>query len=224
MLWYKNWRETLPMLVYLQIFFVQFLFPNTWNIFSPDYSPAVFAVFMLYGFMFLGGSGIRTRLGFSRMKSNSIQSTLYTLSLPVTRRRLLLVRSALGLLEMAAISILLAALVLWIIGPRENLTVTTMGHTLLVVIAFGIGFYFFSTLLATFLRGAYFLLTCHCSFCLFVVLSERLGWLSAYLGLRTVLRSVSATGSLPWLQMVTCVVLGGICLFASIRIVEAQEY
>jgi len=224
MLWYKNWRETMPMLVFLQIFFVQFLFPNTWKIFSPDYSPAIFAIFMLYGFMLLGGSGIRTRLGFSRMKSSSIQSTLYTLSLPVTRRRLLLVRSAIGFLEMVAISILLAGLVLWIIGPREALTVMAMGHTLLVVFAFGIGFYFFSTLLATFLHGAYFLLICHCLFCVFVVFSERLGWLSAYMGLRTVFRSVSATGSLPWLQMVTCVVLGGICLLASIKIVEAQEY
>jgi hypothetical protein len=224
MLWYKNWRETIPMLVFLQIFFVQFLTPNAWHIFSPDYNPAFFGIFILVGFMFLGGSGIRTRLGFYGMKPSSIQSTLYTLSLPVSRRRLLLVRAALGLLEMAAISIVLAALVLWIIGPQKNLTITAMIRTLLVSFSFGIGFYFLSTFLATVLHGAYHLLACYFLFNAFLVFSERLGWLSAYVGFRTVLHSVAITGAFPWIQMGISVALGGIFLLASIKIVQAQEY
>jgi hypothetical protein len=224
MLWYKNWRETIPMLLFLQIFFIQFLTPNAWRIFAPDYNPAFFGVFILVGFMFLGGSGIRTRLGFARMKSSSIQSTLYTLSLPVSRRRLLIARALLGLLEMLLVSIILAILVLCTIGPRNYLTISTMSRMLIVCFSFGMAFYFFSTLMATVLHGAYHLLTCYFLFNALLLGSERLGWLSTYVGFRTLLRSVVISGIYPWLQMGISVAAGMIFLFLSVKIVESQEY
>src|SRR5688572_14645917 len=67
--------------------------------------------------VWLAGSGVRTQAGFGRGATRGLHgSTLFTLSLPVTRTRLMIVRAILGLVETAAV-ITALGVALWLLLP-----------------------------------------------------------------------------------------------------------
>src|SRR5580704_6212326 len=106
MLFYKNWMETWPRLCLFTAFL---LIISSVAVHAAETHPVAAQQLPVYfGFLFvtffpaiLAGSGIGTQPSF-RPGRGLLGSTLFTLSLPVSRFRLLATRSALGILEVCA--------------------------------------------------------------------------------------------------------------------------
>ena len=228
MLWYKNWLETRSRVVFNLIMwtgFITFLFYFVVK-HDPidskfDYEMMSFlAAFSLSTFVSLAGSGVRTQAGHLRMMPDT-RSTVYTLSLPVGRCRLLLMRSALGLLEAAALTVVYAILV-WILYLFEKTTRDFTGPLVLIVFC-GVWIYSVASLLSTFLNEAIYIWIIWLLVFLYFIFAVG-GWMPAFLNVFAAMRQPTGTGSSPWLQAASFLVLAGIFLFASIKVVESQEY
>ncbi len=106
--WYKGWLETRPRVIFLLLFnglYFSFLIavlakalPSGFA--GPDIPPwvtrlifAEFAFPFFFIYAFLSGSGITTPFVVGSREQSSSKTTLYTLSLPMSRRRLLFVRA-----------------------------------------------------------------------------------------------------------------------------------
>ena len=112
MLWYKGWLETRFKLLFLVGFatFLLFFQHSVRNAPTPPggRNPALgFVLFstpalVLMLCAILGGAGIATQPSFQASKGLH-GSTLFTLSLPVSRLRLLAIRASIGWLEVVAV-------------------------------------------------------------------------------------------------------------------------
>src|SRR5580658_10014150 len=122
MLWHKGWLETRFRLLFLlgfAVFLVVFLHsvgvkpppPG-----SPPLSglPIMLTSFTAVAYAMLAGAGINTQPAFQAAKGLH-GSTLFTLSLPVSRFRLLLIRASIGWIEMSCL--IGARLGLWFAIP-----------------------------------------------------------------------------------------------------------
>ena len=101
--------------------------------------------------IFLAGDGIHTQPAFQATKG--LHGSLYfTLSLPVSRFRLVTVRALVGLLETAVVNLVLCAAA-WAAFPvvRASSTPFDLAQFLLTTFLCCVGFYGLSVLLATFL-------------------------------------------------------------------------
>ena len=228
MLWYKNWLETRSRIVFNLIIiagvtaFLGILVllgkANT----GPDNPPyGIVTVATLVGFLSLAGTGVRTQAGHLTMMPNP-RSTVYTLSLPISRRRLLLLRSALGLLEGIGLN-LIWVVVMWII-LRGRATISDFTSPFLATIVCGMWCYFVATFLSTFVNeGLYIWIEwLVLSLYLFLVF---MGWMPAFLHiLKPAVPPIGTTVAIPWLPIAVYLALSGIFLFASIKILESQEY
>lgn len=173
--------------------------------------------------MTLAGTGVRSQapVGFPE---GLAESTQFTITLPVSRPRLLYVRAAVGLVEMLALTLILACLT-WTLFPSVR-AATTPGD-------------FARLLLTTIL----WLAAPYCAALFFVtLLAEPLslmcaGW-SITLLLWLLHRSAPAvdiirafgqaspliTHRLPWSQIATCAGLTVVLFWAAVRVVQTREY
>ena len=231
MLWYKNWLETKPWIEFVSVILLVSLFLII-IVFDGARSPGlksdpetgVFLVPMLalLGFLFLAGSGIRSQPSIFNLYLSSKESAAFTLSLPISRRRVLLLRAAAGFLEATLISIIFAILWFWIAGTLEGLTTNNLAKHFLKLLACGVEFYFLSTLLATFLNDfCHKAAMCLIPFLLFIYGAQ--GYIPEPLNIFDMMLT-PVTNTLPWLQIAVSLVLGGIFLVASIKVVESQEF
>src|SRR6185437_10073754 len=111
MLWYKGWLETRIRVAFLFGFICLIVGMQNWARQAASGAPNKGAVLssiytlvpmqMLITAAVLGAAGIATQASFAASKGLH-GSTLYTLSLPVKRTRLVLTRAAIGWVEMAA--------------------------------------------------------------------------------------------------------------------------
>jgi hypothetical protein len=228
MLWYKNWLETRSRIVFnltvialvialtAIMFFLGKVEPGQNN---PPYG--VVSIVSLIGFLSLAGNGVRTQAGHLTMVPNP-RSTIYTLSLPMSRRRFLLVRSALGLLEGIGLC-LIWAIFMWIL-LQGRATISDLTSPLLATIVCGIWCYFVATFLSTFVNeGLYiwiewFVLSLY----LFLVF---MGWMPPFLDiLKPAELPIGTIVAIPWLPIAAYLALGGIFLFASIKVLELQDH
>jgi ABC-2 type transport system permease protein len=230
MLWYKGWLETrLKLLVTLGM--VCFLTglqhlmrpAGTNTVYSVPFLSAPFLAFLV--FMMLSGAGVITQAPLQAMKGLH-GSTLYTLALPVSRFRLLAVRSLIGWLEASGVLIVLTCGA-WFLSPgfRSTTTLVVMFEQLGTVVACGSLIYFFSVLLATFLEdqwrvvGSMFAWTA-------------LSWLSLNKLIPASVDIVSAmqngsplfTHTVPWGAIKFSLATSAAFFLASMRVVEAREY
>jgi hypothetical protein len=228
MLWYKNWLETRSRMVFnliiisgvLVLLAVLFLFgkgkPGQNN---PPYGIVTIAT--LAGFLSLAGTGVRTQAGHLTMVPNP-RSTVYTLSLPISRRRILFMRSVLGLLEGIGLS-LIWVVAMWIV-LRGRATISDLASPYLATIVCGIWCYFLATFLSTFVNeGLYIWIEwLVLSLYLFLVFMD---WMPPSLHiLKPAEPPIGTIVAIPWLPIAVYLALGGIFLFASIKVLEAQEY
>jgi hypothetical protein len=111
----------------------------------------VIAFFGIFNAAYLAGAGIKTQPPFAAMKGLE-GSMYYTLSLPVSRLRLIVIRAGVGLLEFAGANAV-AYSVYWLVFPlaRGNSTVFDLLELIIAAVACTACFYFASVLLATFL-------------------------------------------------------------------------
>ena len=156
MLWFKGWLETRLRLLMSFVLMTWLLFAvhtgsagKKATIGILEYTiPAI----VMWAVIFLAGAGIATQSPLRATKGLH-GSTMFTVSLPVSRFRLVAVRAAIGWLEGACLIGLLCAC-LWHFSPalREMATSREMLEQAGVLIACSSVVYFLSVVLATFLE------------------------------------------------------------------------
>jgi hypothetical protein len=235
MLWFKGWLESRYRLLFSLAFFGIFLIQA--HVMSRTVPPAgvkqdplkVFAITQIFLVATLcsmvAGAGIATQPALQATKGLH-GSMLFTLSLPVSRLRLLAVRSVLGWLEMAG-GIAAMCCGLWFMFPvvREATTAPGMFEYAGALIGCGSALYFISVLLATFLEeqwrvwgsllamGALWLLLNKTSLPASLNIFQAMGEGSPLF-----------THAMPWPAMGVSLALAAILFVAALKIVQVREY
>lgn len=236
MVWFKAWLEIRP----------RALFTGAWLAFfvgvlaltpAPagaslttglDRALAMTALPAIFVPLWLAGSGVRTQAGFGRGATRGIHgSTHFTLSLPVTRTRLVLVRSAVGMLVTAGVAATLVTAA-WLLLPalRTNAAPADALRHIVVVVACGLAFYGLSTLVATLFRDDVWHMW---STTLAVMVLWAAPVRRALPPMFDILRPLTdasplVTHALPWTAVAVAALIGGLFLLAAVRVAEAQEY
>jgi hypothetical protein len=229
MLWHKGWLETRYRLLFALGFVGLFQGLQYRNGATPQ---SIFAfvqftvpVLVVMTYSLLGGAGIATQP--SLVASKGIHgSTLFTLSLPVSRLRLMSVRAAIGWLEgIGVIGVLCCTL--WLLCPalRAMVGPGTMIQYAATLIACGSAIYFVSVLLGTFFDDQWrtwgTMLT-----------SGGLWWLSTHTGLPAYLDIFGGMGkgsplithTMPWNAILFSMLLAAVLFLAALKVLRAREY
>jgi hypothetical protein len=227
MLWYKGWIETRFRLLFA-LGFVGFVLVAAYSnglkapvkAFAGN-APLLVAV--LSGL--LASAGITTQPALQATKGLH-GSMLFTLSLPVSRFRLLTVRAGLGWLEMAGgIGTLCCGM--WALFPilRATTTAAEMLEYAGVLITCASGIYFISVLLATFLDDLWRVYGTMISFVALWWLSDRTP-LPASVNIFRAMEEGSPliAHMMPWTAMAFSLGLAAILFFAALKIVQTREY
>jgi hypothetical protein len=229
MLWYKGWLETRIKLLYgcgfivfywVSMYSIGFRAPAQLKAFV---ATAVISVTTLS--ILLPGAGIATQPSLQATKGLH-GSMFFTLSLPVSRLRLVAVRAAVGWLELAAgIGALCCGM--WFLFPvlRAASTPKLMLLHLLVQLVCASALYFVGVFLTTFLDDQ---LRTWCSMILFATL----GWLSMRtpkMGALDILRAMHensplVSGAVPWLTVAFSCALAAIAFIGAVKIAQWREY
>lgn len=229
MLWMKAWLETRWRFVFalcLSLAAVALLWPSGAGGVKPAGNLMVtLSFFLIFTPVYLAGTGIRTQSGFQAMQGIH-GSMYYTLSLPVSRFRLLWVRAAFGLLEMAGIDVIVIAAA-WCVFPllRAHSSWLDLLQLILAVIVCTACFFFVSVVLATVLGDSWQIFGS-----LFVV--GVLGWVLERLALPPSWNvfhfggdaSPLITHMLPWPAMAISIGVSAILFFVALRIVQNRDY
>ena len=229
MLWHKGWLETRYRLLFA-LAFVGFLLILQHK---PGATPQgvigqilfINPTLVVMTYSLLAGAGVTTQP--SLVASKGIHgSTLFTLSLPVSRLRLMSVRAAIGWLEGAGVIGVLCCAV-WFLSPalRSIAGSGTMLRYAATLIACGSAIYSLSVLLGTFLDDQWrtwgTMLT-----------SAGLWWLSTHAPLPASLdifrgmggSSPLLTHTMPWNAILFAALLTAALLFTALKVLQAREY
>lgn len=229
MLWYKGWLETRLRLL-MAVAFIGFLLYTTHS-HSPTLQvqlrslQSLGQIFAILVSALLAGAGIVTQPSFQATKGLH-GSMLFTLSLPVTRLRLLTVRATLGALETSA-ALTLFCCGMWLatpalraaVGPFELLQQTA------TLIACASAPYCLSVLLATFLDDQWRVVGT-------MIGCFALQWLSMDIPAPASINIFQAMGkdsplfthAMPWAPMAFSLTLAALLFFAALKIVQSREY
>jgi hypothetical protein len=234
MLWYKGWLETRYRLLFALAFFGILLIQaymlrgakpqvpaaETVRIFAIS---TIFLVVTLCGMV--SGAGIATQPSIQAAKG--LHGSMYfTLSLPVSRFRLLAVRAGLGWLEVAG-GIAALCIGMWILLRVLNAAARPeeMFEHALTLIACASALYFVSVLLATFLEEQWRVFGNMISF-------AALWWIpnhTAFPASANIFRAMGEASPLlahtmPWTAMAFSLELAAILFFAALKVVQLREY
>lgn len=151
-------------------------------------------------------------------------SVLFTLALPVTRRRLISVRMAAGLLQLLAIAMVPALLIPFfapVIGQHYSV-VDSLAHGFCL---FGVGavFYslasFLSTMFGDIWRPLLVSMVIACVAAVFQLVAPELGVFRVMSG-----ETYFRTGALPWMGLVTSAVLASGLLYGAAEAIERKDF
>jgi hypothetical protein len=169
----------------------------------------------------LAGSGIKTQSPF-RTGRGFLGSTHYTLSLPVSRCRLFTVRAGIGLIETAAI-IVVVYCVSWAVLPIVR-TFASFGFMVECAVALSVcavGIYSVSLLLSTFLDEAWQQVG---SMVLLLLLARLATFVPGNVFRSFFRTSPLTTHALPWSAMGISVLLAAILSATAFCVVQRSEY
>lgn len=227
MLWFKGWLETrFRLLFVLGVIAVTFLLQSYGN---NNPAPRVltfagsFSTWMMC--IMLAAAGINTQQGLQAAKGLH-GSTLFTLTLPVSRLRLLAVRAGIGWLEtMAGVGAICC--LMWFLFPtiRSRSTPAQMAEYAGVLMVCGTFFYCITVLLSTFLDDLWRVWGS------FLCIGA-LWWLTVKVPAPASLNVFLAMGdnspvlahTIPWAAMALSLALAAVLLFAALKIAQAREY
>lgn len=229
MLWHKGWLETRYRLLFLLGFAVFFLALQHR---AGDSREAMLGLLsfgvpalVIMSCSMLAGTGVATQPSFVAAKGIH-GSTLFTLSLPVSRFRLLLIRAALGWLEANCV-IGCLCFALWLLHPslRAMASPVTMLQYAATLIACASTFYAVSLLFGTFLDDQWRTWST-------MLTSAGLWWLSAnapipvFMDFIRGMRSGSPliTHTVPWGPIVFSILLAAALFLAASNVLRAREY
>jgi hypothetical protein len=231
MLWYKGWLETRWRFAFSIGIMTCFLLFYYWTgVKSPPpkrigdvLGGAIVSV--LWMGTLLAGAGINTQPGFQASRGLH-GSAYFTLSLPVSRFRLLLVRSSLGWLLQTGITIAFCY-GFWNVFPavRSVATAWDMTEYALMLSAYGSAFYFTSVLLGTFLDdqwriwGSVIAWVGTSLICYFSPLPPSTNLFQAVQG-----NSPLVVHDMPWAAFFLAVGMTLVLFWAASRVVRVREY
>ncbi len=231
MLWYKNWLETRFRLIMPAATFALIVV----ELYSRGVPPAVQVTTMLLmlrffsalAAVFLAGAGVRTQGG-RWMSKVAPGSMFYTLSLPVSRWRLLAVRASLGMIETTVVTVAMCCLV-WAMFPIFK-TQATLGDAALsgLIISIGVaGFYSISVVASAFLGDIWQTWASG-----LVIAALAWIWSAGRLPVswdvyRTPVSAsplFSSAHVMPWHAMGISLVVAAVLLAVAWRVIESREY
>jgi hypothetical protein len=216
---YKGWLETRLRLA-IVLGFMGLLLITLYSLRAPADAFAILASgFVVWSCSLFAGAGITTRRPFGSTPGGL---ALLTVSLPVTRFRLLAVRAGVGWVEMTA-GIGIMCFGIWLVSPAW--TATEMGEFAGTLTVCASPFYFLFVLVATFLDGKAHLLGIYTIF-------AAVWWLSGHTQVPASLNIYQAMGegsplvahTMPWSAMALSLGLAAILFFAALKIVQVREY
>lgn len=187
----------------------------------------VFTLFWIIPAVMLGGAGIKTSAPFKASRGLH-ESMHFTLSLPVSRLRLLSTRATLGLMELAGI-VVVGCIGLSILLPAQfpelSFSTADLLRYAFTVFTCTIGFFFVSVLSATFLDDLW-------QYWGSLIVIALLRGLSSLIGVPTHLDIFHSIGggsplvihAIPWIAMGISLGLGCILFAIAVKIVETREY
>lgn len=233
MLWYKGWLETRWRLLYTLVFGGYSMFMlhrgsmNTLGLgrFGPGRLLDIFAVIWMIVPIMLAGSGIKTQAAFRALKGLH-GSMLYTLTLPVSRLRLILVRTGLGMTETAGVFVLISVGV-WLLSPslKASATVVDVLENALAITICSTVVYFISVLTSTFLDDIWQILSSVLTVAVLSWLAANISWLSSVNIFRAMgSESPLVTHAMPWASMGVSLCGAAILLWVAVKVAEAREY
>ena len=232
MLWMKGWYETRIRLLLLVAATLVISAaasnsaPATANISARGLEATTLFGASVLAAILLAGAGIKTQPGGFRPSKGLHGSMYYTLSLPVTRRRLFGVRVSLGLAETAVIH-LLACYAAWLVHPviRLNAPLSDIFKHGVASFVCVTAVYSLGVLFATFLDDLYQTWASMFTVMAVIVILNRVPLppsLDTFLLLSRA--SPLITHTMPWIAMATLLALSATLLLISARIVESREY
>lgn len=195
---------------------------------APRNRPAMAGIVFLLMFdaVHLAGSGITTQSGNLRRGRGLHGSTLFTLSLPVSRLRLLAVRIGVGMAATAAVIAIIICTV-WLKFPtvRGDSTAADLFKLVVAAIVCNACFHLVSVLFATFLDETWQLFGCALAIFPAWWIVGRLSLppsenIFAFLGKASPL----VTHAFPWPAMAISVAASAILFFAALKVVQNREY
>jgi ABC-2 type transport system permease protein len=235
MLWYKGWLETRFRLLFLLgftglILSVHYSVRNT----VPTHSGAksallamlfTYAILLMMAAAMLAGAGIATQPGLQASKGLH-GSTLFTLSLPVSRLRLLATRAVIGWLGVAAMIAILCC-GFWFVSPlvRTMATPIEVVEYAATLLACGSAIYGLSVLLATVLDDQWRVWGTMIAASALALLSSK-AWLPDSIDIIRAIGKDSPlfTHTIPWTPMAFSLALAAAFFLAALKIVRTREY
>jgi hypothetical protein len=227
MLWMKAWMETRWRLTALAVYMLISLAANYKSNQSPAANPHGVLLFLwvllAMCVMMLGGSGVKSQsaIGFPEGLAGSTQ---FTISLPVSRRRLLAVRAVFGFFEAVAATLTFAGLT-WALLPsvRASINPADFARLVLMTLLFLAGPYFAAVFFTAFVDEPLALVYAGWAFVLALWLLHKAGAAVDIMSSFT-RSSPVVTHSLPWPQMATSAAVALIFLWGALRVVQTHEY
>jgi hypothetical protein len=229
MIWYRAFLETrgrfclaLAMLTFMALVFSPRDATKIANSFLDSAAANTPLLWGMFAIM-MAGAGINTQTSFSR-RHGVHGSIFYTLSLPVSRRKLLLTRAAVGYAASFLLAIA-ACLIFWIASPGLR-TLVTLDDLLTYATSLFVGtsvFYSFSVLLAIFLDEVwqFYASAALCMAALMIRPFAGTDWdIFRLVGAK----SIPAIDGIWWPGFLGCLLLSGFVLLAAVRLVERREY
>lgn len=226
MLWYKAWLETRWRFLFTIGSMALLLLPGPLLGAPPErlWLGLQLGSALLYCFaaLFLAGAGINSQTTYGAM-SGFHGSMLFTLSLPVSRRRLFFVRAGLGAIETCVFVVMMAGLTLyWTPGAIDAAQVFQYGTRAIVCT---MSVYAVSVLLACVLDEMWQFM----GGCLYLsmvwLLQSRSDLVSQLSPLRGMsLMSYSAAAPIPWAPIAASVIIAAVSVCASVLVLQRKEY
>ena len=226
MLWYKAWLETRWRLLMPLAMLLFLVFTANSRGQLQLHQPSILAAipfFWLLAPITLAGAGTKTEAPFRAVKGVS-GSTCFTLSLPVTRLRLLAVRAGVGMVEWGAMVVVLCVAA-WLLSSTLRNEVSAadgLAYTA-TVLAMGFAVFAYSTALSTFLDQQWQVVT---ATAIILVPRAMLSNISLKWDFfRTMgLDSPLITHTVPWLVIGGSFSFGLAAFLITAKIVERQQY
>jgi ABC-2 type transport system permease protein len=167
-------------------------------------------------------------LGVGGLATEASRGTaLWTLSLPVTRRRLLGVRAGVGALELLALAVV-PSLFVWALSPvvgQRYALASALAYSLMTFVG-GMFFYGLALLLSTVfgdqLKPILAGMAVSILMGLLSMFSKRLAGYSVYNVMSG--ERYFAGGAPPWAGLLVCVALAALMFYASLRVLERRDF
>jgi hypothetical protein len=172
--------------------------------------------------LFLAGAGVNTQTTYAAT-SGFHGSMLFTLSLPISRRRLLFVRAGLGAIETCILVAMMAGLTLFKAPVAASPLQALQYETRAIVCTMSV--YALSVLLACVLDEMWQFMGSGLALSAFFMLQSRFDVVSRISPLRGMsLISYPAAAPIPWAPMAASLVFAAVSLYASVLVQRRKEY